>query len=286
MKKTMALDSGCNVSFEYIAEGDVGDYIPDYKVHEAFPDDKKTAEAVIEAITQSPLEEIDMDDGKIKMEFEFTLAVECYKDDSREDRCRKGKGCKNRIEMDFNFWVDVDYMFPPSKGRDEFVECLNSWTPDSKCVANNIDYLKEIAEGIKSGGKSGPESAGFEAFLEGKVPGWVGTIMDGAGAGVPGGLWDAIGTIADTLKVWDVLKLIDLCGCPPDAAFTVTDHQANVQAAIDGPQGKGREWEDIIAHYVRSYWDAYTTGDTDYITNIESYDEILVLAAAARSRGL
>jgi len=45
------------------------------------------------------------------------------------------------------------------------------------------------------------------------------------------------------------------------------------------------EWTDIINHYVRSFWDAAQTGDTDYITNIESYDEILVLAATARSRG-
>ena len=133
---------------------------------------------------------------------------------------------------------------------------------------------------------SGPESKGFEAFLEGKVPAYVMPLLDGAGAGVPGGLWDAMGTIADSLKVWDTLKLLQLCGCPPDPAFSVSNHQTTIQNAIDGPLGKGREWEDIIAHYVRSYWDTYTTGDTDYITNIESYDEILVLAATARSQGL
>ena len=284
-KKTVALNTGCNASFEYQGKGNLGAWIPDSWMKgnaEIFKD------AMGNVANLSPLNDIAVIDGKISIELDFRLVLECFKDETRADKCRNGYGCKAKVIMDFTFWLDIDYMFPDSiPGKKEFEDCLNSWvTIDSGCILAHGDYLQDIIE-LKGTNSAASKmwDAGFNAWLEGAVPDYLEAKENPAHVGVPGGVWQAMMSIGDSIKAWDILKLTVICACLPDPTFSVTNHQATIQAAIDGPTGKGKEWEDIIAHYVRSYWNAATTGDTDYITYIESYDEIITLAADARRLG-
>ena len=281
----VALSSGCNLAMEYQGKGNVGAFIPD-KGLGLFPD------WMVSALELSPLNDIAVHNGKIMIELDFRLTFVCYKDKERKDRCTNAKGCKAKIRLDFKFWLDIDYMFTdsPKDQYEAFRDCLTSTflgipnTTDLGCILAHMDYLDNVGKNLDKR-ENTIVTTGLEAFLRGLLDDWLASEGEGETCGTPGGLWEAILAIYEQMKFQDMWKFAMVCACPDDVTgpyspVTYTeDRQRDINTSV------GQEWEDIIAHYVRAHYNMMQTGDSDYMTHIESYDEILVLAATARSQG-
>ena len=244
-------------------------------------------------------------DGQLQMEFDFNLGLRCYKEFTREDRCKEAGGCWSNIFSKFQFWLDIDFLLPetapPGYEEDDFDWKL--WrglfkacflgnivgpTTDSMCIAMFNLYLgKVFSENSATVGDQ------FLAMMLGEfndmfdIPvtdgGDVTPGTPGKGAGVPDGMTAALDTIISELVESGLWSFIELCSCNKISIKEQQDFLKQVE--LDIKTSKRQEWEDVIQHYVEAYWNSKVTGDTDYITNIESYDEIITLAATARSLG-
>lgn len=294
LQKDWDLGNGCSVGIEYVGKGNIGWGLPDKWTAEvaAGLNPEIDAATLAAAMKASPLNDLAVVDGKISIELDFELHVTCFKNSTRADKCNNGAGCKGKVQMDFTFWVDIDFMFPEDgvggeadKGKENFKRCLDTfWMPDSACLASNADYLEKVARSTDMDDVESWQN-GFDAWIDGELEKFLEAGFDPKAIGVPDGVWDALESIYGSIKAWDLLELLQVCACLPDANFNFVAHVAKLQHEIDKPNGKGQDWADIVQHYVRSFWDAAQTGDTDYITNIESYDEIITLAADARRLG-
>ena len=298
LMRLFALDHGCNVQVKYEGQGDMTWW-------ENFIPDSWLGEDVAKALGLNPLEGVRVKDGKLQIELDFNISVGCYKEPTRSDRCTAPGGCQGYLSSEMEFWIDID-MFLPDAGppgstpeedkewkdaKEKFKACFDHLLEsDSMCILAHQKYLERAL----AGAGSGPIDRFIEMFLNN----WEGMmdepVTDGgesppgspmSGAGVPNGIEAAIQTILDQIgadKIWDWVLL---CDCI-DISKSEKQHATFAkQVEHDIKYTYMAQWQDILQYYVDAYRNAAQTGDTDYITNIASYDEILVLAADARRLG-
>ena len=296
--KNFSLETGCEVYIRYEGEGNFTwweNLIPNGVLNED----------AAKALALNPINDIRSVDGKLQMEFDFNFNAGCWKDQTRSDRCTAPGGCQGYISGEFQFWLDIDFMLPDSgppgsspeedkewkDAKEKFKSCVDNWNldmSDTMCILAHQKYLEAVL-----GRKDGAANDKFIAML---LADWEAMhdepVTDGgesppgspmSGAGVPNGVYAAIHTIIDEIGARNLWDFVTLCSCDKLSLSMQDKFGKQVQDDID--RIYAAEWADIINYYVRSFWDAAQTGDTDYITNIASYDEILVLTAEARRLG-
>tara|TARA_R110002167_G_scaffold166888_1_gene363990 strand:- start:934 stop:1848 length:915 start_codon:yes stop_codon:yes gene_type:complete len=298
LSKIFALDNGCNVQVKYEGQGDMTwweNLIP----NSWMPED------VGKALGANPVEGVRVKDGKLQLELDFSINAGCYKDEERSDRCTEPGACQGFISADMQFWIDVD-MFLPDAGppgstpeedkewkdaKDKFKECFDHlFDSDSMCILAHWKYLEKAL-----GGKGTTPLDKFVQMFINNFEGMMDEpVTDGgssppgapmSGAGVPNGIADGIKTILDQIDIQDLWDFSVLCSCTAGSNYGKQNSSFAKQVQHDINATYMAQWEDILQHYVNSFWNAAESEDNDYITNIASYDEILVLAATARAQG-